>query len=82
MPSQGDLVNSEGGSATSSEKVQSFRLEVLVEVSVAGFIRIRTSRAPQDALVEKLHGATGGNPLFVDGVAKLSRDRIGDRERT
>ena len=49
----------------------------LSRAEVAQFYGFSAGQAPNDELVSKLHSATAGNPLFVDGVV---RTMIADRE--
>ena len=42
----------------------------LTPPEVAGFVESATRRAVSDTIVTALHGATGGNPLFVDELVR------------
>jgi len=49
----------------------------LSQAEVAQFYGFSSGQAPDDELVSKLHAATAGNPLFVDGIV---RTLIADRD--
>ena len=46
-------------------------LRGLAEADVAALVRGRTGRSAAPAVVQAIHGATGGNPLFVDEIVRL-----------
>jgi predicted ATPase len=43
----------------------------LAEAEVASMVEAIAGQAASEALVAKLHGLTAGNPLFIDGVARV-----------
>lgn len=55
-----------------SEALVRVVLEGLYPADVARLVEDRTGERPSDAVIEGLHGRTGGNPLFVREVLELS----------
>ena len=59
-----------------SREARCIPLAGLSEAEVAQFIAVSSGQTPDDKLVARLHAATAGNPLFVDGVMHmLTADR-------
>ena len=59
-----------------SREARSISLSGLSPSEVAQFVALSSRQTPDDELVARLHAATAGNPLFVDGVM---RTLMGDR---
>jgi tetratricopeptide (TPR) repeat protein len=57
-------------------EARSLSLAGLSPCEVAQFVELRSRQKPEDKLISRLHAATAGNPLFVDGVV---RALMGDR---
>ncbi len=54
-----------------SREARSISLAGLSEAEVAKFVGASSGQTPDDALVARLHEATNGNPLFLDGIVRL-----------
>lgn len=54
-----------------SRGARSIPLVGLSQAEVAEFIGLSSGQAPDQSLVARLHAATGGNPLFVDGIVRM-----------
>ncbi len=64
-----------------SREARSIQLAGLSQAEVAEFVVLSSGRTPDDQLISRLHAATAGNPLFVDGVVRtLIADRNGGIE--
>jgi predicted ATPase len=64
-----------------SREAYAIPLAGLGQVEVAQLVRLSSGQAPDDQLVSRLHAATAGNPLFVDGVLRvLIADRNAGRQ--
>jgi len=55
-------------------------LRGLAEPDIADFVAIRLGSPPAPKLVTMLHQATGGNPLFLDGVVRMlmAQNKLGN----
>ena len=60
-----------------SREARVLPLTGLSRAEVAQFYGFNAGQAPDDDLVSRLHAATAGNPLFVDGVVRIM---IADRD--
>ena len=54
-----------------SREARSILLASLSQAEVAQFVVLNLGQTPDDKLVARLHAATAGNPLFVDGVVRM-----------
>jgi tetratricopeptide (TPR) repeat protein len=54
-----------------SREARLLPLAGLSETEVAALVEDSIGQAPGDQLVSRLHAATGGNPLFVDGIVRM-----------
>jgi tetratricopeptide (TPR) repeat protein len=53
-----------------SREARSIPLGGLRESEVSKLVEFRAGQTPDETLVAKLHAATNGNPLFVDGIVR------------
>ncbi len=60
-----------------SREARSLLLTGFSEAEVGQFYRAMAGQAPEGELASRLHSATAGNPLFVDGIV---RDLVSERE--
>ncbi len=60
-----------------SREARSLPLVGLSEAEVGQFYRAMAGQVPEGELASRLHSATAGNPLFVDGIV---RDLVSERE--
>jgi tetratricopeptide (TPR) repeat protein len=54
-----------------SREARSISLTGLSEAEVAQYIALNSGQTPDEKLAARLHAATGGNPLFVDGIVRM-----------
>jgi predicted ATPase len=52
-------------------EARSIPLTGFSQAEVAQFVGLNSAQMPDEKLVAKLHAATGGNPLFVDGIVRM-----------
>jgi tetratricopeptide (TPR) repeat protein len=56
-----------------SREARCLPLSGLNQAEVAHFVELSSGQTPDDKVVARLHAATAGNPLFVDGVVRMLR---------
>jgi len=54
-----------------SREARCIPLTGLSQAEVAQFVELSSGQTPDDKLIARLHAATAGNPLFVDGVVRM-----------
>ena len=65
---------------TLGREARSIPLTGLSKIEVAQFVSLHSAQIPDDDLVSRLHVATAGNPLFVDGIVRILTTDGGEHE--